>query len=88
MNDPYTYIEKDTLNAWGVQMTQLNYEAIDIINSIEEEVKELKEYWKGNAANGFCTNMDKLVKDGKNYHTKMKNVENMLKEVVITAENQ
>ena len=34
MNDPYTYIEKDVLNAWGVQMTQLNNEAIDIMNSI------------------------------------------------------
>ena len=88
MNDPYTYIEKDTLNAWGVQMTQLNYEAIDIINSIADEVESLKEYWKGNAANGFSTNMDKLIKDGKKYHEKMKNVENMLKEVVITAENQ
>lgn len=88
MNDPYTYIEKDTLNAWGVQMTQLNYEAIDIINSIEDEVKDLKNYWKGNAADGFNTVMNNLIKDGKTYHEKMKNVENMLKEVVITAENQ
>ena len=32
MNDPYTYIDKDTLKNWGTEMTRLNNEAIDILN--------------------------------------------------------
>lgn len=88
MNDPYTYIEKDVLKAWGAQMTQLNNDAIDIMNSIEQEVKRLSEYWKGNAADGFTNVSNDLVTDGRNYHNKMKDIEKMLNEVVITAENQ
>ena len=88
MNDPYTYIEKDVLNAWGVQMTQLNNDAIDIMNSIQQEVKILNEYWKGHAADGFTKVTNDLVTEGINCHNKMKNVEKMLMEVVITAENQ
>ena len=88
MNDPYTYIEKDALKGWGTQMTQLNNEAVDILNSIQQEVKNLNEYWKGHAAEGFTKVTDDLVLEGKNCHNKMKNIEKMLMEVVITAENQ
>lgn len=88
MNDPYTYIEKDVLKAWGTQMTQLNNEAIDIMDSIHQEVKRLNDYWKGNAADGFTNTMNNLITDGKNYHNKMKNTEKMLIEIVVTAENQ
>ncbi len=88
MNDPYTYIDKDTLKNWGTEMTRLNNEAIDILNSIEREVKNLGDYWQGNAATGFNNVVNNLIEDGKNYHTKMQNVENMLNEIVITAENQ
>ncbi len=88
MNDPYTYIEKDVLQAWGAKMTQLNNDAIDIMDSIQQEVKTLNEYWKGNAADGFTNVTNDLVADGKEYHNKMKNIENMLIEIVNTAENQ
>lgn len=89
MNDTYTYIEKDALSLWGTQMTRLNDDALDIISSIEEEVKSLNEhYWQGNAANGFAQVMNDLIADAKIYHNKMKDIEKMLKEIIITAENQ
>lgn len=89
MNDTYTYIETDTLNLWGAQITKLNNDSLDIISSIEKEVKSLNEYyWQGNAASGFTQVMNDLIDDAKIYHNKMKDIEKMLKEIIITAENQ
>lgn len=89
MSDTYTYIEKDALTSWGNQMTQLNKEALDIIAAIEEEVKMLTQnHWKGNAADGFTQTMNDLIADGKAYHNKMEDIERILTEIVLTAENQ
>lgn len=88
MSDTYTYIERDTLISWGNQMTQLNNEAIDIMDSIDAEVKSLTNYWKGDAADGFTETMNNLIADGKMYHNKMKDIEKMLTEITVTAENQ
>ena len=81
MRDPYTYIEKDTLQKWAVQMTALNNEALDIISKIEAEVNNLNNYWQGNSASGF----NKVNSD---LYENMKSIEKMLNEIVIVAENQ
>lgn len=88
MKDPYTYIEKDVLQSWGNQMTALNNEALEIIDKIEIEIKNLNNYWKGNAAEGFNNVNNELITNARKYHEDMKDVEKILKEVVITAENQ
>ena len=88
MGDPYTYIEKDTLQNWAVQMTELNNEALDIISKIEAEVNNLNNYWQGNSANGFNKVNSDLITEAKKYHENMKSIEKMLNEIVIVAENQ
>ncbi|MDD5888527.1 MAG: WXG100 family type VII secretion target [bacterium] len=88
MKDPYTYIEKDVLTSWGQKMTSLNNEALDIIDKIEAEIKRLNDYWKGNAAEGFTTVNNELIANARKYHNDMKDIESILKEVVITAENE
>lgn len=88
MNDPKTYIEKDTVLSWGAKISKLNDEALEIIDAIETEVKNLGDSWKGNAANGFNTVVSDLITDARKYHNDMKSVENITTEVVVTAENQ
>lgn len=88
MNNLYTYIEKNTLETWGLQMTALNNEALEILKKIETETKNLNKSWSGNAYNGFNKVMTDLINDGKKYHEYMKDIEKFLKEVVITAENE
>ncbi len=89
MSDTYTYIESETLIAWGNRMAELNKDALDIVSSIEKEVQSLTENdWKGNASEGFARTMKNLTTDARIYHNKMKDIEKMLNEVVITAENQ
>ena len=88
MSNLYTYIEKSTLESWGAQMTALNNEALEILKKIETETKNLNEAWDGKAYNGFNKVMTDLINDGKKYHEDMKDIERILKEVVITAENE
>ncbi len=88
MKETYTYIEPDALTSWKNQMKQLNDEALNIIDSIEREVKLTTNYWDGNAAEGFTNKMNDLIKDGKGYHNKMKDIEKMITDIVLTAENQ
>lgn len=88
MTDPHTYIKKDVVLQWGAQIVKLNNEANAILDKIETETNNLKNYWHGNAANGFEKSMSDSISIGREYHNNMLDVDKMLKDVVAMAENE
>ncbi len=82
------YIEIDTLRQWSSQISRMNQEAMDTLDSYQKTVKDLENYMLGNVSTGFINDESNLVTKSMNYHTKMQDVEKFLIEVINTMSNQ
>lgn len=82
------YIETATLQRWSDQLSKVNTEAIETLDSYLGTVKELENYMLGNVSAGFINDTSNLVTTSKRYHLQMKNVEEFLIEVINTMSNQ
>lgn len=81
-------VTSDSLLSWKSEMSKLNDEAVDIVQSIENDLTKLNDSWKGESADGFETTMENTLKTIISYHNQMGNVENSLSTIVSTMENQ
>lgn len=82
------YIDGDILQQWSSQISKMNKDAIDTLNSYLKTVKDLENYMLGNVSTGFINDESNLVKSSINYHRQMQDVEKFLLEVVYTMSNQ
>ena len=82
------WVETEALLAWKSQMSKLNDDAVETINSIAIDLQSLSDSWKGESATGFETTMDATLKRIINCHNQMGNVENAISTIVTTMENQ
>lgn len=78
MNDKQVYADLTALESWNKELNTLNNDAITILNNISKEATNLDEEWQGNIPSGFTNATNNLITDMKSYHTKMKNVDNIL----------
>ena len=86
--DNSVYVDIASLNNWKIQMKKINDAALDTLDSFTSTVEELKGSWCGNSAESFLNSSMKMLNQAKSYHNDMSNVENFLKKVVNTMENQ
>ena len=82
------YIEIESLKKWNMQMSRINNDALNKLDSYLKTVESLENYMLGNVSTGFINDSSKLVEKAKKYHTQMRSVENFLLEVVETMSNQ
>lgn len=82
------YIEIESLKKWNMQMSRINNDALNKLDSYLKTVESLENYMLGNVSTGFINDSSKLVEKAKQYHTQMRSVENFLLEVVETMSNQ
>lgn len=82
------YIEIESLKKWNMQMSGINNDALNKLDSYLKTVESLENHMLGNVSTGFINDSSKLVEKAKRYHTQMRSVENFLLEVVETMSNQ
>lgn len=82
------YIEIESLKKWNMQMSRINNDALNKLDSYLKTVESLENHMLGNVSTGFINDSSKLVEKAKKYHTQMRSVENFLLEVVETMSNQ
>ena len=82
------YIEIESLKKWNMQMSRINNDALNKLDSYLKTVESLENYMLGNVSTGFINDSSKLVEKAKQYHTQMRSVENFLLEVIETMSNQ
>lgn len=82
------YIEIESLKKWNMQMSRINNDALNKLDSYLKTVESLENHMLGNVSTGFINDSSKLVEKAKRYHTQMRSVENFLLEVVETMSNQ
>ena len=82
------YIEIESLKKWNMQMSRINNDALNKLDSYLKTVESLENYMLGNVSTGFINDSSKLVEKAKRYHTQMRSVENFLLEVIETMSNQ
>ena len=82
------YIEIESLKKWNMQMSRINNDALNKLDSYLKTVESLENYMLGNVSTGFINDSSKLVEKAKKYHTQMRSVENFLLEVIETMGNQ
>lgn len=82
------YIEIESLKKWNMQMSRINNDALNKLDSYLKTVESLENHMLGNVSTGFINDSSKLVEKAKQYHTQMRSVENFLLEVVETMSNQ
>lgn len=82
------WVETDSLSGWKVEMATINESAVNIINSIVNELSSLSDSWKGSAAEGFETTMENALNTIVGCHNEMKDLEVFLSTVAETMGNQ
>lgn len=82
------YIEIESLKKWNMQISRINNDALNKLDSYLKTVESLENHMLGNVSTGFINDSSKLVEKAKQYHTQMRSVENFLLEVVETMGNQ
>lgn len=82
------YIEIESLKKWNMQMSRINNDALNKLDSYLKTVESLENHMLGNVSTGFINDSSKLVEKAKRYHTQMRSVENFLLEVIETMSNQ
>ena len=82
------YIEIESLKKWNMQMSRINNDALNKLDSYLKTVESLENHMLGNVSTGFINDSSKLVEKAKKYHTQMRSVENFLLEVIETMSNQ
>ena len=82
------YIEIESLKKWNMQMSRINNDALNKLDSYLKTVESLENHMLGNVSTGFINDSSKLVEKAKRYHTQLRSVENFLLEVVETMSNQ
>lgn len=82
------YIEIESLKKWNMQMSRINNDALNKLDSYLKTVESLENHMLGNVSTGFINDSSKLVEKAKKYHTQMRSVENFLLEVIETMGNQ
>lgn len=82
------YIEIESLKKWNMQISRINNDALNKLDSYLKTVEFLENHMLGNVSTGFINDSSKLVEKAKQYHTQMRSVENFLLEVVETMGNQ
>lgn len=81
-------VDLDALQTWKEKMQSLGDTTEQALAKYESDIKELDEYWVGNAAEGFKKINNDLVAFARNYHNSMKDVEELLTTVSNTVSNQ
>mgnify|MGYP003292532711 FL=1 len=82
------YIEIESLKKWNMQISRINNDALNKLDSYLKTVESLENHMLGNVSTGFINDSSKLVEKAKKYHTQMRSVENFLLEVIETMSNQ
>lgn len=82
------YIEIESLKKWNMQISRINNDALNKLDSYLKTVESLENHMLGNVSTGFINDSSKLVEKAKKYHTQMRSVENFLLEVIETMGNQ
>ena len=82
------YIEIESLKKWNMQISRINNDALNKLDSYLKTVESLENHMLGNVSTGFINDSSKLVEKAKRYHTQMRSVENFLLEVIETMSNQ
>ena len=76
------YVDIDTLTSWSNQISEINENSIQQLESLSKEIENLNSYWEGNFATGFIDDTTALVGNAKLCHNDMKSVPTILMEVV------
>ena len=82
------YIEIESLKKWNMQISRINNDALNKLDSYLKTVESLENHMLGNVSTGFINDSSKLVEKAKKYHTQMRSVENFLLEVIEAMSNQ
>ncbi len=77
-----------SMNNWSTKMNTLNEAADGLLDSINENLKELENYWSGDAENAAINATFALTSKAKEYHNNMTKVSNFLIETANTMSNQ
>ena len=86
--DTSVYVDFSALLDWNSKMDEINTSALNTLDSFLKDVEMLKDSWSGNSANGFLRASNNLIRQAKNYHNDMRNVESFLIKVINTMDKQ
>lgn len=82
------YVDLDALRTWKEKMQSLGDTTDKALTKYENDIKKLDDCWIGNAAEGFKRVNNDLVTFARNYHSSMKDTEELLTTVANTVSNQ
>jgi len=87
-NNLEEYLDLDELAIWESFLTETNNDCLTILNSFETKALELQSVWSGNAANSFDDNFSTQLKQAKEHHNELTDVNKFLNKVAETLREQ
>lgn len=81
-------VETESMQKWSNRMSLLNDKALEILETMESNLKDLNNYWDGNSSNSFVNATLSLTTKVKGYHNDMKKMPSILLETINKMNNQ
>ncbi len=86
--DTSVFVDTTALTGWSAQMSSLNEESIESLNSFMKNVNSLSNPWAGNSAESFMNFGADLLNKALSCHENMRQVDKFLITVIETMEKE